>query len=74
VRELSEAILNGENLPDMLTVKEAAAYLRIDRKGAYELLPKMGIPLIKYSERRTRVPKAAVLGYLAKQSGNMAGA
>lgn len=56
-------------LPDLLTVEEAAAALRISRSTAYELTqhyranPATGLPVIRLG-RKLRVPKHSIQAML----------
>ena len=58
-------IINKDELPEMMKVSEVAAFLRISIREAYDLLPRLeGFPIIKLSERRTRIPRDAFLNWL----------
>ena len=52
------------DLPDVLTVAEAAKVLRLGRNTAYEAVQRGEIPAIKIG-RRLIVPKAALLNILS---------
>ncbi len=59
-----------EDLPDVLTVEEAAKVLRIGRGAAYELARRWrvtngreGLPVVSFG-RSLRVPRAALLSML----------
>ena len=59
-----------EELPEVLTVEEAATVLRIGRTAAYELCRqwrtsggRQGLPVVAFG-RTLRVPKAALLNML----------
>ena len=61
------------DLPDVLTIEEAAAVLRIGRGAAYELARRYlwsngreGLPVFRLG-RRLRVPKAALQRLLAAE-------
>jgi excisionase family DNA binding protein len=54
-----------EDLPELTTVEEVAAYLRISRNKAYELVQSKAIPSVRFG-RLIRVPKSALLGDGAK--------
>jgi excisionase family DNA binding protein len=56
------------NLPAMLKVRQVAEYLGIDRREAYEIIRKQGIPTIKLSERRTRVPRDLFLAWVKSRA------
>ena len=67
--------MNIESLPDMLTVEEAAAVLRIGRSRAYEEVGVFlrtggaaGVPSIRIG-RSVRVPKRALLAWIDEQLG-----
>ncbi len=49
-----------DTAPDLLTVPEAAALLRISRNAGYEAVRRGELPAI-HSGRSVRVPKAALL-------------
>lgn len=58
---------NGQDLPDFLTVEEAAAHLRLSRSQAYEMTRiwratggRRGLPVLEFG-RILRVPKAVLL-------------
>ena len=59
--------LHLHQLPDVLTVREAAAVLRIGRNSAYELARQGTIPTIRLG-RRLMVPKLALLRMLDNTS------
>lgn len=61
------------DLPDVLTIEEAAAVLRISRGAAYQLAHEYlwsggheGLPVFRLG-RRLRVPKAALVRLLAAE-------
>jgi excisionase family DNA binding protein len=63
------------DLPDVLTIDEAAAVLRISRGAAYQLAHQylwsggqVGLPVFQLG-RRLRVPKAAIERLLASEPG-----
>lgn len=65
-----------ETLPDMLRVEEAAAVLRISRSCAYEEVAAFqrsggseGLPSIRIGTRSLRVPKQALLDWIAEKLG-----
>jgi Helix-turn-helix domain len=67
--------VNFEELPEVLTVEEAAAVLRIGRTAAYELCRqwratrgRTGIPVLAFG-RTLRVPKAALVRMLETSGG-----
>lgn len=49
-----------EELPEMLTVDEMAAYLRISRNAAYDVVRTGAIRSVRFG-RTIRVPKQALL-------------
>ena len=49
-----------DDLPELVTVEEMAAYLRISRNSAYELIKGGVIRSVKYG-RLIRIPKQALL-------------
>jgi excisionase family DNA binding protein len=68
-----------DELPDVLTVEEAAALLRIGRGAAYELARQWrvtegreGLPVVTLG-RTLRVPKASLLRLLAPDTPTAAG-
>lgn len=58
--------LRFEDLPELVTVEEMGAYLRISRNAAYELVKTGALRSIKYG-RLIRVPKAALLEGSARE-------
>lgn len=56
-----------EDAPDVLTVPEVARLLRIGRNAAYDLIGD-GELYGRHIGRAIRVPKSAVVAYLAGQS------
>ena len=62
---------NPNELPAMMKVRHVAEYLGIDRRQAYTIIKEMGIPVIKLSERRTRVPRDAFLGWVKANTGKI---
>ena len=55
------AALTWEDAPDILTVEEAAALVRISRNSAYLAIQSGALPAANFGQRRIRVSKA-VLG------------
>ena len=53
----------SDNLPPILTVEEAARYLRIGRSAAYEAVRTGAIPHVKVG-KLYRIPRAMLLGWL----------
>jgi excisionase family DNA binding protein len=70
MRESKPPILRAEDLPDVLTVPQVAAFLQISRTKAYDLCYAEGFPAIRM-RRTVRVPKAALLRWL-DQAGHPA--
>ena len=52
------------DLPPILTVQEAAAYLRIGRTATYEAVRTGAIPSVRLG-RLVRIPRDALLAWLA---------
>ena len=55
--------MEHNQLPDILTVEEAAAFLRVSRWATYEAIRARQIPHIKIG-RLIRIPKAALVKML----------
>ena len=60
-----------DDLPDFLTIEEAARVLRIGRGQAYELARlwratdgAQGLPNVEFGTKTKRVPKTAIIRYL----------
>ena len=60
-----------DDLPDFLTIEEAARVLRIGRGQAYELARlwratdgARGLPNVEFGTKTKRVPKTAIIRYL----------
>lgn len=62
-----------EDLPDILTVEEAAKYLRLKRSTAYELVKQGAIPSVKLG-RQIRVPKSGIVNLFNRQEKATGGA
>lgn len=60
-------IINKNELPEMLKVTEFAKLIRVNIPDAYEITKQEGFPLIKLSERRSRIPREALVKWLEKQ-------
>ena len=65
-----------DDLPDFLTIEEAARILRIGRGQAYELARLWrategaeGLPNIQIGTKTKRVPKTAIVRYLGPKAG-----
>lgn len=66
-----EKINIPKDLPASLKVRDVAGYLGIDRRQAYTVIRELGIPVIKLSERRTRVPREAFLKWVESQTNQL---
>jgi excisionase family DNA binding protein len=71
--------MSFDELPEMLTVEEAAAVLRIGRSAAYAEVARFeatggrhGIPCVRIG-RTLRVPKRALLRWIEEQVGEGVG-
>ena len=53
-------------LPRVLTVSEAAAYLRVNRKTLYELIQRDGLPGVRRVGRTLRISSAALVSWLGE--------
>lgn len=51
--------------PEVLTVDEAAALLRMDRKGVYEAIRRRELPGVRRIGRCIRVHRATLVAWLA---------
>ncbi len=51
----------------MMTVREVAAELEIDESRAYEVIRSSGIPYIRPTPRRIRVPRESFERWVAEQ-------
>ena len=60
------------DLPDVLTVAEAARFLRLGRNATYEAIQRGEIPSIKIG-RRVLVPKCGLRALLAAASSGLEG-
>lgn len=52
----------------LLTVAETAAMLGVPRQRCYELIARGGIPSVRLSARRIRIPRAALDAWIAEQA------
>lgn len=57
-----------EDLPDLCTVDEAAAWARIGRRRAYELVRSGEIPSVRLG-RSIRIPRRALATYMGVTGG-----
>lgn len=60
-------LIEKENYPSMLKIPEVAKLLRITKANAYALSKQDGFPLLKLSEKRTRVPRDLLFEWLRKE-------
>jgi excisionase family DNA binding protein len=56
-----------DDLPDFLTVEELAAWLRLGRNTAYEIVRRGDVPHVRFG-RSIRIPKAALLAVTPKDA------
>ncbi|SDD86796.1 helix-turn-helix domain-containing protein [Myxococcus virescens] len=56
-------------IPEMLTVEEAAAFLRVNRKTFYEAVRLGSIPGVVRLGRVIRINKAALIGWVQGNGG-----
>lgn len=71
----AERELDWETAPDSLTVREAAALLRIPRNAAYEAVRLGLLPAVNLGKRRMRISKVAlrkVFEVASQQTGSTA--
>lgn len=60
----------AETTPKLcLTVKELAAELGIGMNNAYQLVNSAGFPVVRFGERKIRIPRAALEAWLLRQAG-----
>ncbi|HEY1868561.1 MAG TPA: helix-turn-helix domain-containing protein [Candidatus Cybelea sp.] len=59
--------LTWENAPDVLTVKEAAALLRVTPSAVYAAIRLGMLPAANFGKRQTRLAKAALREELGKR-------
>ncbi|MEW6662244.1 MAG: helix-turn-helix transcriptional regulator [Bacillota bacterium] len=60
-----------ENLPQIMTVMDVAAYLRISRSSAYGLLYRPDFPAIRI-DRTVRIAREVFLHWLQQQENSQA--
>jgi excisionase family DNA binding protein len=53
-------IINVADLPDLVTVRETLAVLRIGRTKAYELVNAGALEVVKFGKRSTRVKRSSI--------------
>jgi excisionase family DNA binding protein len=68
----AERELDWETAPDSLTVREAAALLRIPRNAAYEAVRLGLLPAVNLGKRRMRISKVALRKVFEASSGQTA--
>ncbi len=54
----AEARYSWQEAPEVLTVEEAAALVRVPRNGMYEAVRLGIVPSVNFGSRRTRIAKA----------------
>ena len=57
-----------DNKPGFMTVAELAVELRVSPPRAYALIAELGIPHIRLSERRIRVPRDEFDRWMSEQT------
>jgi excisionase family DNA binding protein len=57
-----------DDLPDVLTVAEAAKFLRVGRNSVYEAVRRNELPSVRIG-RRLLIPKAALTRFLNRDGG-----
>jgi excisionase family DNA binding protein len=65
ILEVPRSQLRKQDVPDVLTVREAAALLRVERKTIYELAARGALPGVRRLGRLIRISRSAVMGWLA---------
>jgi excisionase family DNA binding protein len=53
-----------DNYPDLLTVREVATILRVDRSYVYRLIREGRLPVLRPTPHKTRVVKAELQAFL----------
>ncbi len=53
-----------EMKPDLMTVREVATLLRVDRSYVYRLIREGRLPIVRPTPHKTWVPKAELLAFL----------
>lgn len=53
--------------PEVLTVPEAAAFLRLNVKTLYKLIEDGTVPHVRIGERRIRLVRSSLVAWLASQ-------
>lgn len=67
-----ETELEGKRGPEMMTVREAAALMRVGRDTAYSLVAERRIPSLRLG-RQIRIPRQALLEHLVKTAMEQCG-
>jgi excisionase family DNA binding protein len=57
----------NDDASDVLTVPEAAAYLRLNPKTLYKLIDEGRVPYVRIGERRIRMRRSSLVAWLAGQ-------
>lgn len=65
ILEIPRSQLPKRQVPDVLTVRETAALLRVERKTIYELAARGELPGVRRLGRLIRISRSAVMGWLA---------
>lgn len=60
---------NATGVPDVLTVDETAALLRVNRKTVYDAIKRGELPGVRRLGRSIRLSRSAVLAWLAEGDG-----
>lgn len=64
--------LTWETAPDILSVREAAALVRVPKNGMYEAIRLGFVPHHKFGDRRIRIAKAALMKVFGLKSEDKA--
>ena len=67
MRPVTQSNLTWENAPDVLTVKEAAALLRVTPSAVYAAIRLGVLPAANFGKRQTRLAKATLREELGKR-------
>jgi excisionase family DNA binding protein len=67
MQTVRQSKLTWENAPDVLTVKEAAALLRVTPSAVYAAIRLGVLPAANFGKRQTRLAKAALRKELGKR-------
>ncbi len=68
ILEVPRSQSSKAEVPDVLTVREAAALLRVERKTIYDLAARGELPGVRRVGRLIRISRAAVMGWLTAGS------